>query len=417
MFFRRLTQDRGAAKAAPAAGSAIPPTPAASAPSAPSGPPQLTAIPGGVARSRPTPSHGLALRTSGGGAVDEVGLVLDTLGSILTALARHAFDLPDRSAEQITSELQRWQRHATLGVPVHETSGSSLGVRERDWDGVARTFTEHRREEARYVDTAVNELRDALWAVVEAVHNSVKAEAVADRTADTQLERARTALTRLQTGHIKTEVLGALSAIEEAFRARQEQLQAQYQALAGRIERLGSQLEEAKRESTTDALTGLGNRKLFDAMAQRAVHMHALSRQPVVLLMVDLDKFKLVNDMYGHQAGDQTLVNVAKCLSKVFLRQSDIVCRYGGDEYAIILNNTDAKVAQMLTHRLLDAVASMPSPHPNMEFAVGASVGIAEYDGEENLDAWIARADRALYMAKQSGSERFVLAGATLAVS
>jgi diguanylate cyclase (GGDEF)-like protein len=269
----------------------------------------------------------------------------------------------------------------------------------------------------RYVDTTVNELRDALWAVVEAVHHSVKADVVADRTADSQLERARTALTRLQTGHIKTEVLGALSAIEEAFRSRQEQLQAQYQALAGRIERLGSQLEEAKRESTTDALTGLGNRKLFDAMAHRAVHMHALSRQPVVLLMVDLDKFKLVNDMYGHQAGDQTLVGVAKCLSKVFLRQSDVVCRYGGDEYAVILNNTDAKVAQMLSRRLLDAVSTMPSPHPNMEFAVGASVGIAEYDGEENVDAWIARADRALYTAKQSGSERIALAGATLAVS
>lgn len=415
MFFRRLTQDRGAAKPAPESGSASSPTLAT--PPVPTNTPQLNVIPGGAARSRPTPAHGLALRTSGGGDVDEVGLVLDTLGSILTAHARHAFDLPDRSAEQITAELQRWQRHATLGVPVHEASGQSLGVRERDWDGVARTFTEHRREEVRYVDTTVNELRDALWAVVEAVHHSVKADVVADRTADSQLERARTALTRLQTGHIKTEVLGALSAIEEAFRSRQEQLQAQYQALAGRIERLGSQLEEAKRESTTDALTGLGNRKLFDAMAHRAVHMHALSRQPVVLLMVDLDKFKLVNDMYGHQAGDQTLVGVAKCLSKVFLRQSDVVCRYGGDEYAVILNNTDAKVAQMLSRRLLDAVSTMPSPHPNMEFAVGASVGIAEYDGEENVDAWIARADRALYTAKQSGSERIALAGATLAVS
>src|SRR5690606_6433068 len=140
---------------------------------------------------------------------------------------------------------------------------------------------------------------------------------------------------------------------------RQAQMQAQYQALAGRIENLDAQLEVAKRESTTDPLTGLGNRKLFDGMAKRAIHMHALSGQPVALLMIDLDKFKLVNDMYGHQAGDQTLVSVAKCLSKVFLRQSDVVCRYGGDEYAVVLNNTDVKVAQMLARRLVQSVTDM----------------------------------------------------------
>jgi diguanylate cyclase (GGDEF)-like protein len=406
MFFRKFTLDRGPAKpASPStSGSNAHPTPT------------LTAIPGGAAKSRPTPAHGLSLRTVDG-QVDEVGLVLDTLGSILTALTRHTFDLPDRSAEQITSELQRWQRHATLGVPVQDVSGSSLGVRDRDWDGVARTFTEHRREESRYVDTAVSELRDALWAVVETVHNAVRLEQSADRVTDVQVNRARTALSRLQTGHIKQEVLGALSAIEEAFRVRQQQMQQQYTTLAGRIEKLGTQLEEAKRESTTDPLTGLGNRKLFDAMSQRAVHMHALSRQPVVLLMVDLDKFKLVNDMYGHQAGDQTLVNVGRCLSKVFMRQSDVVCRYGGDEYAVVLNNTDLKVAHMLARRLLESVSTMPSPHPSMEFAVGASVGIAEYDGEEQLDAWIARADRALYTAKHGGAERIAVAEATVSAS
>lgn len=413
MFFRRLLSDRGSAKPATDSGAGAPPSSATPVPppsGGATGVPHLVAIPGGAPRGRPTPSHGSASRASDGAAGEEVGLVLDTLGNVLTAHARHTFDLPDRSAEQITAELQRWQRHATLGVPVHDGSGQSLGVRERDWSGVARAFTEHRREEVKYVDATVTELRQALWAVVEAVHVSVKTESAADRVAVTQMDRARGALSRLQSGHIKQEVLGALTAIEQAFRERQQELQAQHQALAGRIERLGSQLEEAKRESTTDALTGLGNRKLFDAMAQRAIHMHALSRQPVVLVMVDLDKFKLVNDLYGHQAGDQTIATVGRCLSKVFMRQSDVVCRYGGDEYAIVLGSTDTKVAQMLSRRLLEAVATMPSPHPNMEFAVGASVGIAEYDGEETLESWIARADRALYTAKQSGSERIAVA-------
>lgn len=403
MFFRKLGFDRGGAASASDAAVAS------------CGAPKLIAIAGGAAgKPGPASSHGLALRTSEGN-VDEVGLVLDTLGSILTAFARHSFDLPDRSAEQITSDLQRWQRHATLGVPVDQGEGSAVGVRERDWDGVARTFTEHRRDESRYVDSTVTELRDALWSVVETVHNAARAEQSADREADRQVVRARTAITRLQTGQIKSEVLGALTAIEDAFRTRQAQMQAQYQALAGRIENLDQQLEVAKKESTTDPLTGLGNRKLFNGMAKRAIHMHALSGQPVALLMIDLDKFKLVNDMYGHQAGDQTLVSVAKCLSKVFLRQSDVVCRYGGDEYAVVLNNTDLKVAQMLARRLVQTITDMPSPHNAMEFAVGASMGLAMNDGQEPLDAWIARADRALYEAKKMSGDRVATAGPTLA--
>ncbi len=411
MFLKMLGLEREANKPAPGHASSPDDTPSQS--DGPSYPPTLTAIPGGAARSRPTPAHGLSLRTVDG-RVDEVGLVLDTLGSILTAFSRHAFDLPDRSAESISTELQRWQRHATMGIPVEPEAGNSMGVRDRDWDGVARTFTEHRRTEARYVDTAVKELREALWSVVESVHNAVKVDKATDAVADSQVQRARAAIARLQTGHIKQEVLGALSAIEDAYKARQVAQHREYESLAARIDRLGSQLEEAKKESTTDPLTGLGNRKLFDAMASRAVHLHALSRQPVVLLMIDLDKLKLVNDMYGHQAGDAAIAGTAKCLAKTFMRQTDVLCRYGGDEFAVILMNTDLKVARTLAARFRAMVGSMPSAHPAMEFAMGASVGIADYDGMEHLESWIARADKALYAAKQTVGERIVEAGRTV---
>jgi diguanylate cyclase len=403
MFFRKLGLDRSAAKAAP------------SAPASP----EPTDTPSGSGAHSDTPDQGAAApkrspEPSGAGdSADDVGLVLDTLGGVLTAYARSTFDLPDRPSEESRTELLAWQRHATLGIPVEASEeGGALGFNERDWGGVARSFTSHRRDESAYVETAVSELRDALWAVVETVHNAVKVEQKADDVADSQVTRARSAIARLQTGQIKQEVLGALTAIEDAFRTRQEAMQQQYSALAGKIENLGVELEEAKKESTTDALTGLGNRKLFDAMATRALHMNALSRQPVVLVIVDLDKFKLVNDMYGHQAGDQTLINVAKCLSKVFLRQSDVVCRYGGDEYAIVLNNTDMKVGEMLAERLVRAICDMPSPHASMEFAVGASVGLAEYNGSESLEEWISRADKAMYTAKQMSGDRIALAEA-----
>jgi diguanylate cyclase (GGDEF)-like protein len=209
-------------------------------------------------------------------------------------------------------------------------------------------------------------------------------------------------------------VLGAVLAIEGALQTRRQQQQDQYVTLATKLDRLGKQLEEARRESTIDGLTGLGNRKLFDVMAQRALQMFSLSRQPVVLLMIDMDKLKMVNDMYGHQSGDVAIQNLGKALSRTFLRQSDVICRLGGDEFAAILHNTDWKMAQSLAKRLQEQLAAMPAPHPSMEFSVGASIGVAQLEIHEEVEEWVARSDKALYKAKQNGRERVCLADSLL---
>ncbi|MFO0070492.1 MAG: diguanylate cyclase, partial [Gemmatimonas sp.] len=296
---------------------------------------------------------------------DGLGLVLDALGGILAALSRYPIDLPDRSGEELSRELTRWRRHATMGCALDERDDASVGVSARDWNGVVRTVTEQRRDEHRYVEASINELRDALWACVETVHKAVLVDHATDATTEKQMERAKTALQRMQTGSIKQEVLGAVSAIEGALRTRREQQQEQYASLGHKLERVGQQLEEARRESTTDALTGLGNRKHFNVVASRARQMHSLGRQPVALLMLDIDRLKLVNDMYGHQAGDAAIVNLSKALAATFLRQSDVLCRLGGDEFAVILFNTDWKVAVTLARRLQEQLSLMPAPHPN----------------------------------------------------
>jgi diguanylate cyclase (GGDEF)-like protein len=340
-----------------------------------------------------------------------LGLVLDALGGVLTALARYPIDLPDQPGEARAEELARWHRHATLGYALDEGNGlRSVGVQDRDWGGVVRVVTEQRRDEHRYLESSISELREALWACVETVHNAVKIDRTADASTDSEMDRAKHALKRLQAGSIKQEVLGAVLAIEGALQTRREQQQEHYVVLATKLDRMGKQLEEARKESTTDPLTGIGNRKLFDMMGPRAVQRFALGRQPVVLLMIDLDKLKLVNDMYGHRAGDAAIANLGGALAKVFLRESDVLCRYGGDEFAVILHNTDWKMAQTLARRLQEYVAAMPAPHPAMEFSIGASVGVAQLEADEELEEWIARADKALYKAKQNGRDRVCVA-------
>ena len=397
MFFRKLTSDQR-------------PSSERSSSNGATGSPQLVPIPGGVASEQPS----IVVAPSSSDDVG-LGLVLDALGGVLNALARYPIDLPDKSGEVSAAEFGVWHRHATLGYALDEKSQqAAVGVQDRDWDGVVRAVTSQRREEHRYVESSISELRDALWACVETVHKAVHIDNSADSTTSEQMERARNALKRMQTGSIKQEVLGAVTAIEGALQSRRDQQQEQYVSLATKLDRLGRQLEEARRESTTDALTGIGNRKLFDTMAPRAVQMYSLGRQPVVLLMIDLDKLKLVNDMYGHQAGDAAIATLGRALAKVFLRQSDVLCRYGGDEFAVILHNTDWKMAQTLARRLQEQIGVMPSPHPAMEFQIGASVGVAQLDPFEDAGEWIARADKALYKAKQNGRDRVAIAESLL---
>ncbi len=360
----------------------------------------------------PSPATSLA------SAEESLGFVLDALGGVLSALSRYPLDLPDRPGEESAREISRWQRHAVMGYAIEEGQPSSVGVHERDWDGVVRAVTEQRREEHKYVESSITDLRDALWACVETVHNAVKVDHSTDAATEQQMERAKGTLKRMQTGSIKQEVLGAVLAIEGALQTRRQQQQDQYVALATKLDRLGKQLEEARRESSTDPLTGLGNRKLFDLVLPRAMQMFSLGRQPVVLLMIDMDKLKLVNDMYGHQSGDAAIQNLGKALSRTFLRQSDVLCRIGGDEFAAVLHNTDWKMAQTLARRLQEQLSAMPAPHPAMEFSMGASVGVAQLEIHEDVDEWVARADQALYKAKQNGRDRVCVAeGLTLRTS
>jgi diguanylate cyclase len=358
----------------------------------------ISSAPSASARSASTDASAVSSAT-------EIGLLLDTIGHVLGVLARTSFDVPDRPAVEAYRVFNEWQRHATLGVP-REHDGEAVGIVDRDWDGMRRAITEHRRDEQRYVESSTAELREALWACVEGVHRAIRIGDAADKTSVEQVDKARRALDRLSPSAIKTEVLSAVATMERAMQERQQQHQKEYASLAGTLDKVGRQLEDAKKESTTDPLTGLGNRKLFDTVTSRAVHVYTLSRQPVTAVMVDLDRLKLLNDSYGHRVGDAAIVSIAKAMTKIFLRQTDTLCRFGGDEFAAILNNTDAGTATMLGNRLAKLVADMPSPDERMELKVGVSIGVAQLKPGEDAVAWLERADRALYRAKQSGRGR-----------
>lgn len=167
------------------------------------------------------------------------------------------------------------------------------------------------------------------------------------------------------------------------------------------------QLESVARQ---DGLTGLANRRHFDDTLQQEWARASRNKQPLTLLIADVDYFKRYNDLYGHVHGDECLRTIAQTIQSALERAADLAARYGGEEFAVILPETDLTGGETIAQRLSDAIASINLPHAKSEFArVTLSIGIATYTGNNELDPTelIEHADIALYRAKTNGRNQF----------
>lgn len=157
--------------------------------------------------------------------------------------------------------------------------------------------------------------------------------------------------------------------------------------------------------ATTDRLTGVASRHAYDILMDQAIRDARRFKQPLSVVMVDIDHFKQINDSQGHLAGDRVLVGIANAI-RVSLRSSDIICRWGGDEFLVALRNCDIVNAERLAQTIRQTVegASFGLDGRNLQATV--SVGIALLEPDEDAARFIARVDAALYGAKQAGRNR-----------
>jgi diguanylate cyclase (GGDEF)-like protein/PAS domain S-box-containing protein len=168
------------------------------------------------------------------------------------------------------------------------------------------------------------------------------------------------------------------------------------------------QHEQLEEMAHSDALTGLANRRVFDSQLEKLTHEAARKGKPVSLLMIDVDRFKQYNDLYGHGAGDDCLRAVADAIRRNLRGASDLGVRYGGEEFAVLLGNTDADKAEICAERIRASIEDLAIVHAgNLPgLVVTASVGIATWRKDEAMTDFVARADACLYAAKQDGRNR-----------
>ena len=165
--------------------------------------------------------------------------------------------------------------------------------------------------------------------------------------------------------------------------------------------------EELQRLATTDTLTGVWNRRHFEQVVAAEIQRAGRYGEPLSLLLLDIDHFKAINDTHGHLVGDQVLIGLSHRV-RDHLRDVDILARWGGEEFVVMLPHCDGDQARHLAEKLRALIAAEPFPGVGQ---VTSSFGVAQFHPPESADAWLDRADDALYQAKAAGRNRIRVAG------
>lgn len=211
----------------------------------------------------------------------------------------------------------------------------------------------------------------------------------------------------------KIEVVARIRAHSRSFLAQKQRDEA-YLALSELQKELEIKNEELERLSSQDGLTGIANRRVFDEFIKSEWARAGRNKSSLSLIMIDIDHFKVYNDNYGHQGGDDCLRQVAQKLADAVNRPADLVARYGGEEFVVVMPCTDLEGAKNIAEALCLGISALAVPHAHSSTAdhVTISLGVAcvvpSVDGKS--ESLITMADEALYKAKEAGRNQYQVA-------
>ncbi len=202
--------------------------------------------------------------------------------------------------------------------------------------------------------------------------------------------------------------------VDETILAAKMSAMKRIAAMRHRLISVSHELEKANDElqklANADGLTGLANRRIIDEYLEKETARSIRSEHPIAVIMIDIDNFKLYNDNYGHLAGDSCLKKVSKVLKNTVRRPEDLVGRYGGEEFCVILPNTDLNGATFVAERIRTEVEEVKIPHARSSTGsvVTLSIGVASRvpGSKSTATQLLSDADKALYKAKTAGKNR-----------
>lgn len=327
---------------------------------------------------------------------------LDCLTDLLRKYGQYGFKVKHKFNFDHPQEFfEQWASHLLMGTkhPLSKEEGTALP--ERDFNGAAQSFTEYRKQESDWVNSVVNEQRDVLWLVVKELGQIVQSGEDSNKRVIKQFEQLLIASKSENVDDLKKAVEESVSMVISELSNRETKAKTGLDQMNLKVQSLEEELTATKEKSEIDTLTKVFTRGTFDDKIKEARDLYKRTQTPACLFFIDVDNFKQVNDTYGHQVGDEVLQKIADCCVSVLQRKGDIVARYGGDEFAGIIQDTTLEDALKVGERIVKAVAALEYDHKKLISTI--SVGVSEISSDDSVASWLKKSDRAVYLAKEDG--------------
>jgi diguanylate cyclase (GGDEF)-like protein len=330
---------------------------------------------------------------------DELEPALETLAGIVRTIGRFAMDAPEASAAQVQELCEHWSQHLLIlrPKPGDEPRG---GTPTRDFRGLCDYIVHQRKIEQAHVGKAIDDTRNAVWAFIHGLNRALVEEAEADGIIASQLVRLRNTAQHGSLEELRRAAISAASSISDSVQQRAKRQRQRSLELGKQLVPLGKQLPARPRAATLDPLTELNDRPAFDDFTSHAAELAGFATRTTSLVLIDLDHFGQFNHRHGRKAGDEVLRTFSRCLVRTFLRKDDFLARYGGDEFAVVLPETELDDALAIAQRIHPALKRLEFKEWP-ELSISVSMGASALQPGDTVGSWRERAERALSDAQQ----------------
>lgn len=349
-----------------------------------------------------------------GDATSTLDGAIDTLGSLYRTMGDTAFAL-ENDVDPVVF------RDICAAIACHIENGAAVpacGIDQsadgaRNWAIVRRFFADRRRNEKTFVMERLHDYRGLVKDLTSSLRRIGQRDRDTEAAVRQGLDNIESSINNGGIDQIRLVVDETIQSVTDTFAQQKREYEEQINDLKSRMASLRQDLVAAREEMVRDTLTDAFNRGAFDTAIVQTINTHFVLNLPITFILIDVDKFKQINDEYGHSAGDEVLRSIGECLARSFIRKSDFVSRYGGDEFAVILNDTTVANSHTLINRFIEMVGEITVPYAPPDVRISCSAGYTEVTCGDSVKALINRADAALYQAKRAGRNRseYFLAG------
>ena len=318
----------------------------------------------------------------------------DIICEILQIINKHSFS----DIAQNKDSLDSFEREQVSKIKTSPTLKDFLAIE----DSINKTIPKHFETTKNLVRVKFKELREMLNGLAEGFGSITKDNTSFSDQIKDSMSHIENAIELDEIKEIRKRIVHETTSLRKEIAKKQENDARMIQSLSQKVEAMNKDLVTAKEEVLIDGLTQIYNRKAFDKKVGNAFIKKPIKKNPFTLVMVDIDYFKRINDGYGHTVGDEVLKKVASTIKQSF-RLNDFVARYGGEEFSVMIDRIDRHYILDVCERLRAAIEAMNFTINSKRIPTTASIGIAFSSQTDTSRTLIERADRALYLAKQSG--------------